>query len=126
MNAPKPPNSNPFDFYGSDSSAYDDALNGAPMSQQERDIRKQVRRLAEFYRHAMTYVLVISLLWVICLLTMRQFNGHWWGYWAIWPTLGWGIGLFFHGLSAVPRAQAWGRDWEERKVRELMERERRP
>jgi protein-S-isoprenylcysteine O-methyltransferase Ste14 len=126
---PAPKSGNPFDFDGTRDSAFEEALDTgnepvrAPMSVQEREIRKQVHRLAEFYRHALTYVCVIGLLWVICLLTLRQFNGHWWSYWAIWPTLGWGIGLFFHGLSVMPRAQSWGRDWEERKVRELMARE---
>jgi 2TM domain len=98
--------------------------NPATMSEQERRIRKHVRRVAEFYKHLMTYVVVISALWILCLLTKGE-GTQWWRYWAIWPTLGWGIGVFFHGLGVLPVFHRFGTDWEERKVKELMAQEAR-
>ena len=108
---------------------YDD-IDNATMSNQERRIRRQVRKQAEFNKHLLTYVVVISLLWVICLSTLPSgavlqgglLTGEvtWYRLWAFWPTIGWGIGLFFHGMSVLPGLSRWGSDWEERKVQELM------
>ena len=46
-----------------------------------------------FYIHLAVYVLVNSLLIIINLGTSPQYI------WFKWPLLGWGIGLFFHGMS---------------------------
>ncbi len=93
--------------------------------EREISIRRRVHRVAEFYRHALVYVVAIGALWVINALLIA--NGtqpnKWYSWWVIWPTLGWGIGLFTHGISALP---VWGfflQDWEDRKVKELMARE---
>jgi hypothetical protein len=93
--------------------------NSMSSSMTERRIRKQVRRMAEFYRHAFIYVVIISLIWVFNFMTTKS-DRPLWAYWAIWPTIGWGIGLFFHGLSAFPNSLFLGSGWEERKVQELM------
>lgn len=79
--------------------------------------RKRVRAIRGFYRHLAVFVL---------------FNGgmlawQWLGTprrpWFGWPIAGWSIGLLAHGLS-VWAPQYWlGRDWEERKIAELMGRE---
>jgi 2TM domain len=79
----------------------------------------RVQALKGFYTHATAYVLVNIGLFVINLLT----GGGWWFY---WPLLGWGIGLGIHALSVFGfrGGGTWGRDWEERKTRELMDRDR--
>ncbi len=103
-----------------------DAINTTSMSDEERRIRKQVHRQADFYQHAITYVVVIAGLWILCLATINpNKTGSWSSYWAFWPTFGWGIGLLIHGLSAVPAWSRFGSEWEERKVREIMERGKR-
>ncbi len=90
-------------------------------SQRELAIRKRVHKTAEFQRHALIYVCVISCLWVLCLLTIpSRADPKLWNYWAIWPTFGWGIGLFFHGISLVPGMVFLSDEWEEKKVQELM------
>ena len=48
-----------------------------------------------------------------------QHQSRYW-YWAIWPTLGWGIGLLSHGLSVLPMWSFFSQDWEDKKVRELL------
>lgn len=80
----------------------------------ERQARKRVREEREFYVHAVTYVLVNAFLIAINLMT-----GH--GYfWAIWPLLGWGIGLASHAFQIFGVAGLFGSEWEERKVRAYM------
>ncbi|WP_338847869.1 2TM domain-containing protein [Massilia sp. W12] len=47
----------------------------------------------EFYGHAMTYLLVMTLLgWINLFLSPESF-------WSLWPLLGWGLGLFRHGVK---------------------------
>ena len=78
----------------------------------------RVQELKGFYTHATAYVLVNIGLFVINVLT----GGGWWFY---WPLLGWGIGLGIHALSVFAFGGGpFGRDWEERKTRELMDRDR--
>ena len=49
-------------------------------------------------------------------------GGSWWFF---WPLIGWGIGLGVHALNVFGFGGALGRDWEERKTRELMDEEER-
>jgi hypothetical protein len=82
--------------------------------------RARRRLVAEkgFYVHLLTYVVVISGLFVINVLTGA---GRWW---LVWPAIGWGIGITFHALSTFGLISLLGRDWEERRLKELMEEER--
>ncbi|TAG67309.1 MAG: hypothetical protein EAZ24_15635 [Burkholderiales bacterium] len=43
--------------------------------------------------------------------------------WVLFPAGGWGIGLFFHGLSVLPRVSFFSNDWEDRKVKEILARD---
>jgi len=72
-----------------------------------------------FYVHLVTYVLVIAGLFIINVLTG---HGRWW---FVWPAVGWGIGIAVHALSAFGLIGLLGRDWEERRLKELIEEERR-
>jgi 2TM domain len=93
----------------------------------EAAIRKRVHKRAEFYRHAMTYCLVITGLWIFNAVTLYS-SGKWdrsWAWWAIWPTIGWGFGLAVHAMSTFSTFGFLSEEWEEKKVRELMDREQR-
>ena len=59
----------------------------------EQQAMEYVRDIKGFYSHAIKYVVVISLLFVINLATDASYI------WAWWPMLGWGIGLLSHGLN---------------------------
>jgi hypothetical protein len=48
--------------------------------------------------------------------------GHWWVQW-VW--LGWGIGIFFHGISLFKNNVLFGDKWEEDEIRKEMERMKR-
>lgn len=104
----------------------DDELILPGMSEREIAIRRRVHRLAEFYRHVVVYVFVIGGLWGInawMFLSAGHAGPRWFSWWAIWPTFGWGIGLCAHGLSVAPFASFFSQDWEDRKVKALMERD---
>jgi hypothetical protein len=74
----------------------------------QRDEARE-RRLFNAYRrkkfkaHLIPYVAVNTFLILINLITDRG------SFWAIYPILGWGLGLFFHGWSAY---QTEGDDYE--------------
>jgi two-component system, LytTR family, sensor kinase len=44
-------------------------------------------------------------------------------WWVAFPAIGWGIGLAAHAISVFFEDGLFGPDWEERKTRELLERE---
>jgi 2TM domain-containing protein len=82
--------------------------------------RRHVRAIRGFYIHATVFVAVNALLHVINLVTTRDV------YWAFWPLVGWGIGLAAHGLATLRPLPFLGREWEERKIRELLDKDRPP
>jgi len=84
-----------------------------------------VHRLADFYRHLFVYLLVNGALWGVNFWQVSQMPGkvNPWIWWAIWPTVGWGIGVVAHGLSVLPWLGFFSQDWEDRKVKEMMARD---
>ncbi len=55
---------------------------------------RTVQRKLRFFSHLMVYVVTICLLIAINLLTTPNY------FWAIWPMLGWGIGVAMHWMQA--------------------------
>lgn len=45
--------------------------------------------------------------------------------WAIFPIAGWGLGVFFHAAEVFNWNPFLGKSWEERKIKELMEKDKR-
>lgn len=79
--------------------------------------RKQVQELREFYMHLGMYVTVILGLFLINILANPR------ELWFLWPAIGWGVFVLYHGAT-VWLEGGIGRRWEERKTRQFMERER--
>ena len=63
------------------------------------------------------YVVVNLLLFAINMIASPD------GLWFIWPLMGWGVGVAIHALSVFGFGGGLGADWEERKIREIMENE---
>lgn len=84
---------------------------------EEERARRHVRRLREFYIHFAIYVVVIG---GIALLNWVISPTFWW---VVFPAIGWGIGLAAHGTSVFFEDSVLGAAWEERKTRELLQRE---
>jgi len=84
---------------------------------EERYLRaqKQVKEMKEFYAGLVAYCVVIPglfLVWYTFTPNVIQ--------WFWFPAVGWGIGLFFHAMKAFNYSPFLGRNWEERKLQELM------
>ena len=77
--------------------------------------RQRVEALRGFYIHLVFYVIVNAGLFLIDMLASG-------GTWFYWPLLGWGIGLAVHAVSVFARGP-FGADWEQRKIRELMDKD---
>jgi hypothetical protein len=84
---------------------------------------KRVKRIKGFYTHLIVYVLVNSYLIVNQCFesnsTESLFHLHTYS-----TAFFWGIGLVAHGLSVFGREIFFGSDWEERKIRELMDKDK--
>ena len=68
-----------------------------------RNARRHVERKIGFYIHLAAYLVVNTGLVLFNLLAVPG------KIWAVWPLLGWGIGLLFHGLAIFLNAPgaAW-------------------
>jgi hypothetical protein len=76
---------------------------------------ERVEKLKEFYQNVISYCIVIPGLIFINLRTSPGFHWFW------FPMIGWGIGVIFHGLEAYNYSPFLGKDWEDRKIKELMD-----
>lgn len=81
--------------------------------------RRHVQEIKGFYLHAAIYLVVnIGLIFVYAFSSAS-------GFWPIWPILGWGIGLGAHGLAVFRLVPALlTKDWEERKVQQILEKDK--
>lgn len=81
------------------------------------EAQKRVKRLKSFYIHAAVYVMVNLFLIASSLqkgMDLTDVNIY-------WTAIFWGVGLLGHGLSVFLPNVLMGKDWEERKIRELMD-----
>jgi len=83
------------------------------LSAEERDVRKQVRKIKNLYTKALTFALVLLMLLVINLLTSDYL-------WVVWPALGMGIGLAFSAISVFGRSGGLGDEWERRQIEKRL------
>ena len=68
-------------------------------SDKDPELWEIAQRRASFKAHLMTFIIIIPFLWIIWFFSdSRDANTGW--PWPVWPTFGWGIGLFFHFLGA--------------------------
>ncbi|RIV42192.1 2TM domain-containing protein [Flagellimonas pelagia] len=78
--------------------------------------KERVKAIRDFYGNLISYCIVIPFLWWINLRTTDFL-------WAFFPTIGWGFGVLAHGMEAFGYNPLWGKRWQERKIRELMEKD---
>ena len=77
--------------------------------------KERVGELKKFYANLWTYIVVISGLALINYLT-----NDWRYMWFLWAAFGWGIGIIFHAIGTFNLNPFFGKDWEERKMKEFM------
>lgn len=80
--------------------------------------KKRVKEIKGFYGHLASFILVILFL---AFLNFRFSPKHIWFY---WPMLGWGIGLFFHAVAVFNFIPFFGKEWEQNKIKQIIEKEK--
>jgi uncharacterized membrane protein YecN with MAPEG domain len=83
--------------------------------------KRRVEELKKFYGNVVTYVAINIILIIINLVTSP---GTLWFYWV---TIFWGIAILLHASRVfILRGKFLGEEWEQKKIRELMEKEEKP
>ena len=84
---------------------------------------KRVKKIKGFYTHAVVYLVINTAIIISQIqfsssdnwsLELRQFS----------TAFFWGIGLAAHGLSVFMPTMILGKNWEDKKIKELMEKEK--
>ncbi len=76
--------------------------------------KEKVEAIKGFYGNLLAYCIVIPILAFI------NYNTTSFA-WFLFPAAGWGFGLLMHGLNAYNYNPFFGKDWEERKIKEFMQ-----
>ena len=92
------------------------AMSNQSMSVKEEKVMLYVRDIKGFYTHLITYVVVVGCLFALNLIKSPNHL------WAIWPALGWGIGVVIHGLNVFEVFSLFGSNWEKREIEKRLKR----
>jgi transcriptional regulator with XRE-family HTH domain len=90
--------------------------NQAKISVEEEQAIIYVRDIKGFYTHLIIYIAVVGSLFA---LNIIRASNH---FWAIWPAIGWGIGVIFHALNVYEVFNLFGVDWEKRQINKRLNR----
>lgn len=83
-----------------------------------RKAKKKAKNIRSFYINLTMYCMIIPMLIVINLKYTPDFHWFW------FSMMAWGIGLTFHAMEVFGWNLFLGKDWEERKIKELLEKEK--
>lgn len=93
--------------------------------EKDRYIRaqKRVKSIKGFYSHALVYVVINLMIMINNINRLDPDESYF--QWENFSTLGfWGIGLLAHGLSVFMPYFILGKDWEDRKLKEFLDKEK--
>ena len=77
--------------------------------------KERVECLKKFYGNILSYIVVISFLAIL-----NYWINEWRYMWFLWAALGCGIGIIFHAIKTFNLNPFFGKDWEKRKIKEIM------
>ncbi len=92
----------------------EEPMNEENMTWEEQRALEYVRDVKGFYSHLLTFILVVSLLFVINYVMTPSYI------WAWWALFGWSIGIISHGLSVFEIVPFFGTDWEKKQVEKRL------
>ncbi len=81
--------------------------------------RKRVRSLRDFYGHIIIYLIINAFLLIVNLIISPD------RLWFYWVTLGWGVAVILNAIAVFGIGGIWGSDWEDRKIKEILEKDSR-
>ncbi|NAS32847.1 histidine kinase [Flavobacteriaceae bacterium R38] len=77
--------------------------------------KDKVIEIKKFYNDLISFIVVVTFLAIL-----NYWINEWRYAWFLWVVLGWGIGLIFHAIKTFDWNPLFNKDWEERKIKELM------
>ncbi len=80
------------------------------------EAKRHVAALKGFYIHLIVFLCVSAGLIAVNMATKTD-------WWAQWPLLGWGVGVLGHAVGVFSPVSLFGKDWEERKIKQHMTRQ---
>ena len=88
-------------------------------TEQERyyQAKKRVEEISGFYGNLIAYIVFNVFFLILNLVTSPN------ELWFYLPLVGWGVGVLFHGMKVFNYAPFLSKVWEERKIKELMDKE---
>lgn len=81
--------------------------------------QKKVKALLGFYWHLASYIIVN--IFIIVLIVSN--GGKLFSFGTFATAFFWGIGIFFHFIGVFGPDFLFGKNWEERKIKEIMDKE---
>ncbi len=82
--------------------------------------KERVHKIKSFYTHLTVYILVNTFITGINI----YYSGFERVHFSMFSTwFFWGIGIFFHAMGVFGKNLIFSRDWEKRKINDLMEQE---
>ena len=82
---------------------------------------QQVYRIKGFYKHLIVFI-VMNIFFVVVKLQKNDPKESVWE--VLYVTFFWGIGLLFHGLKVFGWSSVIGKNWEQKKIQEILEKEK--
>jgi hypothetical protein len=79
--------------------------------------KKRVENLKGFYGNLAAYIVTIPTMMLVNYLTDWSFQWFW------IPLLGWGLGISIHAFTVFGQENVLGKAWEEKKIKEIMDKE---
>jgi hypothetical protein len=84
--------------------------------------KKRVQKIKGFYAHLFWYVVVNAF---IAFFILKNSDLENLTIWSFSTAIFWGIGLAFHAYGVFGKQFLFSKDWEERKIKEFMEEDKR-
>jgi ABC-type phosphate/phosphonate transport system permease subunit len=82
--------------------------------------RKKIKEIKGFYTHLTVY-LVVNVFFLIMKLANLDADEKFFEWSTFMTAICWGVGLFFHWYGIFGPNLILGKDWEEKKIKEMME-----
>ena len=81
--------------------------------------KKKLDKLKGFYWHLASYV-IVNMFLIIVIVSNLDEDESMWQFGTFATAFFWGIGLFFHFMGVFGPSFIFGKNWEERKIKEYM------
>lgn len=97
--------------------------NFVPSNEEEAkyyEAAKRVKRIKSFYTHAIVYVIINIMIVIVNIQNLNPGESYF-KLENFFTLFFWGLGLLAHGLSVFLPNFIFGKNWEDRKIREFME-----